>query len=108
MSEQNVDLSQIRGDWHFDCRYVTNAMDQTVKRLLKNWRALKSKAPAPGEVAMDGALMEEFLEACRQTRALTDDINLMRETQPAKRAAGKARSKGKARRASARTSRKRK
>lgn len=93
MSEHTVDLSQIRGDWHFHCRYVTNAMDQTLKRLLKDWRALKAQAPVAGEVPMDGPLMEEFLEACRQTRALTDDIRLMCEAQPAKRAVGKTKGK---------------
>ncbi len=86
MSEHKVDLSQIRGDWHFHTRYVTNAMDQTLKRLHKTWRALLARAPAEGEVPMSGPLMEEFLEACRQTRALTDDIRLMGETQPAQKA----------------------
>ena len=46
MSEHKVDLSQIRGDWHFHTRYVTNAMDQTLKRLHKTWRALLARAPA--------------------------------------------------------------
>jgi hypothetical protein len=94
MSEHKVDLSQIRGDWHFHSRYVTNAMDQTLKRLQKTWRALKARAPAAGEVAMDGALMEEFLEACRQTRGLTDDIRLMSEARPAQKAAPKPRKAG--------------
>lgn len=88
MSEHKVDLSQIRGDWHFHCRYVTNAMDQTLKRLQKTWRALNAQAPAAGEVPVDGALMEEFLEACRQTRALTDDIRLMSEARPAQKSQG--------------------
>lgn len=90
MSEPTVDLSSIRGDWDFHARYVTNAMDQTLKRLHKSWRALKARAPAAGQVPVTGELMEEFIEACRQTRALTDDILLMRDTQPTqKRAAGK-------------------
>ncbi|MCB1625337.1 MAG: hypothetical protein KDI32_12170 [Pseudomonadales bacterium] len=84
MSEPTVDLSSIRGDWDFHTRYVTNAMDQTLKRLHKNWRALKAQAPAAGQVPVTGELMEEFIEACRQTRALTDDILLMRDTQTAK------------------------
>jgi hypothetical protein len=33
---------------------------------------------------MDTELMEEFIEACRQTRALTDDILLLKDTKPAK------------------------
>jgi hypothetical protein len=88
MSEQAVDLGAIRGDWDFHARYVTNALEQTLKRVHKTWRSLKAQAPAAGLVPMDGELMEQFLEACRQTRALTDDILLMQETRPAK--AGKA------------------
>lgn len=83
MSEAGVDLSAIRGDWDFHARYVTKALDQTLKRVAKSWRALKAKAPAAGQVPVDGALMEEFIEACRQTRALTDDILLLQETRPA-------------------------
>jgi hypothetical protein len=94
MSEHKVDLSQIRGDWHFHCRYVTNAMDQTLKRLQKTWRALNARAPAAGEVPVDGVLMEEFLEACRQTRALTDDIRLMSEAKPEQKAQGKPKTAG--------------
>ena len=84
MSEHGVDLGAIRGDWDFHACYVTNAMEQTLKHLHKTWRALKKTSPAPGQVPFDGALMEEFLEACRQTRALTDDIALMQETRPAR------------------------
>ncbi len=87
MTEPTVDLGAIRGDWDFHTRYVTNAMEQTLKRLHKSWRALKMRAPAAGQVPMDGELMDEFIEACRQTRALTDDILLMRDTKPAKRTA---------------------
>jgi hypothetical protein len=83
MSDTGVDLSAIRGDWDFHARYVTNALDQTLKRVAKSWRALKAKAPAAGQVPVDDALMEEFIEACRQTRALTDDILLLQENRPA-------------------------
>jgi hypothetical protein len=86
MSEQVVDLGAIRGDWDFHARYVTNAMEQTLKRVHKTWRSLKAQAPDAGLVPMDSELMEQFLEACRQTRALTDDILLMQETKPAKAA----------------------
>ena len=89
MSEQVVDLGAIRGDWDFHARYVTNSMEQTLKRLQKYWRSLKRAAPA-GLVPMDGELMEEFIEACRQTRALCDDLLLMRETKPANKGARKA------------------
>ena len=44
MSEDTVDLSQIRGDWDFHSRYVTNAMEQTLKRQNKLWRELKKKS----------------------------------------------------------------
>ena len=88
MSEHGVDLGAIRGDWDFHARYVTNAMEQTLKRLQTTWRTLKAKSPAEGQVEMDTALMEEFVEACRQTRALTDDILLLKDTKPKKRAGG--------------------
>jgi len=94
MSENSVDLSQIRGDWDFHCRYVTNAMDQTLKRLHKTWRALQAKSPAAGQVPMDGPLLDDFLAACQETRGLTDDIRLMRSTLPAKRATPKSRRSG--------------
>ena len=95
MSEPQVDLGAIAGDWDFHARYVTNSMDQTLKRLHKTWRALKARSPSAGQVPMDGALMEEFIEACRQTRALTDDILLMQDTRPVKRAKSAARRPGK-------------
>ncbi|HEY0940228.1 MAG TPA: hypothetical protein VGE08_09045 [Steroidobacter sp.] len=97
MSEPVVDLGAIRGDWNFHARYVTKAMEQTLKRTQKLWRALQANAPAEGEVPMDHPLMEEFIEACRQTRALTDDVLLLQETKPApgRKPAGKSRaSKG--------------
>jgi hypothetical protein len=91
MAEQPVvDLGAIRGDWNFHARYVTNALEQTLKRANKLWRELKANSAAADEVPMDGALMEEFIEACRQTRALTDDVLLLRDTKP--EAAAKARS----------------
>ena len=86
MSEPTVDLGAIRGDWAFHARYVTNSLEQTLKRLHKYWRSLKRQAPVAGQVPMDGPLMDEFIEACRQTRALTDDVLLMRETKSTKRA----------------------
>jgi hypothetical protein len=90
MSEPVVDLGAIRGDWNYHARYVTNALEQTLKRTNKLWRALKAKSPAEGEVPMDDALMEEFIESCRHTRALTDDVLLLQETRPAKRAKARA------------------
>jgi hypothetical protein len=96
MSDKAVDLGQIRGDWDFHSRYVANALEQTLKRVNKYWRNLKRAAPAKGQIPVSGPDVEEFVEACRQTRALCDDIALLEETAPAKR--GKARRGAKARR----------
>lgn len=90
MSEHVVDLGAIRGDWDFHARYVTHSMEQTLKRLQKYWRALKRRSPAAGLVPMEGELVDEFIEACRQTRALCDDLLLMRETKATKKGARKA------------------
>ena len=95
MSEPVVDLGAIRGDWNFHARYVTNAIEQTLKRTAKLWKALKASSPSEGEVPMNDPMMEEFIEACRQTRALTDDVILLQETRPA--AAKKSRGKSKRR-----------
>ena len=90
MSSDKVDLSQIRGDWDFHSRYVTNAMEQTLKRANKYWRELKKASRKKGQVPVDGELMEEFIEACMQTRALTDDYLILNECKPAaKKKAGK-------------------
>ena len=69
MTDKTVDLGQIRGDWDFHARYVANAMEQTLKRVNKSWRNLKRAAPTAGQVPVSGAVMDEFIEACRQTRA---------------------------------------
>jgi len=90
VSSDKVDLSQIRGDWDFHSRYVTNAMEQTLKRANKYWRELKKASRKQGQVPVDGELMEEFIEACMQTRALTDDYLILNECKPAsKKKAGK-------------------
>ena len=88
MSEHAVDLGAIRGDWEFHARYVTNAMESTLKRVHRAWRGLKGKASAAGSVPMTGDLMLEFLEAVRQTRALTDDILLLQDTMPTPKKGG--------------------
>lgn len=95
MSDHGVDLGAIRGDWDFHARYVTNAMEQTLKRAQKYWRALKARSPGAGLVPVDGDLMEGFIEACRQTRALTDDFLLLQETRPATRSKAPAKRPGK-------------
>ena len=92
MSSDKVDLSQIRGDWDFHSRYVTNAMEQTLKRANKYWRELKKTSRKKGQVPVDGELMEEFIEACMQTRALTDDYLILNECKPS----GKKKAKKKA------------
>lgn len=80
--EVHEDLSQIRGDWNFHMRYATNAIEQTITRLNKVWEEMKANAPAEGEVAVDTDLCEEFIEACRQTRGLTDDLVTLRKCKP--------------------------
>ncbi len=80
--EVKADLSQIRGDWNFHMRYATNAIEQTVSRLTKVWEEMKANAPTEDEVAVDTDLCEEFIEACMQTRGLTDDLITLRECKP--------------------------
>ncbi len=48
MSEGEVDLSQIRGDWNFHINYVNNAVNQTLKRALSMWK------PVAGD--LDGSI----------------------------------------------------
>jgi hypothetical protein len=89
VSGDKVDLSQIRGDWDFHSRYVCNAMEQTLKRANKYWKALKQASSKKGQVPVEGPLMDEFIEACMQTRSLTDDFLILAECQtPAKQKAG--------------------
>ena len=38
-----VDLSQIRGDWHFHLNYLTNAINQSLVRAQKMWREVKDE-----------------------------------------------------------------
>lgn len=105
MSEGNIDLSQIRGDWKFHIDYLQNAVDQTLKRLVKDWGELGGDADidtAVGQQAQiwadlkantndrgtiptaDGRL-EEFIAACRDARARceayqdSDDSELVEE-----------------------------
>jgi len=95
VSSDKVDLSQIRGDWDFHSRYVTNAMEQTLKRANKYWRELKKASRKKGQVPVDGLLMEEFIEACMQTRALTDDYLILNECKPAGKKKAKKKTKKK-------------
>jgi hypothetical protein len=79
VSGNKVDLTQIRGDWDFHSRYVCNAMEQTLKRTNRFWKALKKASSKKGQVPVDGLLMDEFIEVCMQTRAITDDFLILAE-----------------------------
>lgn len=59
MSEQQVDYSMIRGDWHFHMNYVSHAVDQTLIRAAKLWAALGGKST---EAALDAEYAR--LKAC--------------------------------------------
>ena len=92
MSESGVDLSQIRGDWKFHMDYVQNAVDQTLKRQVKNWgelggdtaidaavtrqveiwAALKGEANDKGTIPTTDGRLEEFIAACREAKPLCD------------------------------------
>jgi len=107
VSSEKVDLSQIRGDWDFHSRYVTNAVEQTLKRVNKSWRQLKAASRKKGQVPVDGPLLEEFREACAQTRALCDDYLILAETQEQpKRRKKKTKKKAKKKAAAKKTTRK--
>ncbi|MDH3510897.1 MAG: hypothetical protein OER85_08550 [Gammaproteobacteria bacterium] len=97
MSEQGVDLSQIRGDWHFHMNYVSNAITQTMKRQLSSWADLKtdvsddsidqavgreaemwaeitSKVDAKGAIEIGSDLIPEFIKICRDTFPACDAL----------------------------------
>ena len=97
MSEQGVDLSQIRGDWKFHMDYLTNAVTQTMKRQLKDWGELSAGANNAGiEQAMTrqqalwdelianandkgtiptaDSKVDEFIAACREAKPLCDEF----------------------------------
>jgi hypothetical protein len=82
VSEPEVDLSQIRGDWDFHSRYVTNAMEKTLRRLNKEWKALKKASRKKGQVPVDGQLMEDFIESVYQARGITDDYHILADCKP--------------------------
>ncbi len=97
MSEQGVDLSQIRGDWKFHMDYLTNAVTQTLKRQMKSWGELSASVNDAGieqAVARQEALwdelianandkgtiptadskVDEFIAACREAKPLCDEF----------------------------------
>jgi hypothetical protein len=105
VSGDKVDLSQIRGDWDFHSRYVCNAMEQTLKRTNKYWKELKKASTKKGQVPVEGPLMDEFIEACMQTRSITDDFLILAECKtPSKKASASKKKAKSAKSAAARKS----
>lgn len=95
MSEQGVDLSQIRGDFTFHLNYVANAVTQTMKRQVSSWadlgvsnddidQAVSREAEMWGEISSNltdkGAIdikgdnIPEFIELCRGTFPACDAL----------------------------------
>jgi hypothetical protein len=97
MSEQGVDLSQIRGDWYFHMNYLSNAITQTMKRQVSSWADLKAEAPNDeieqavgreaemwaeiastlndkGTVDIKSDQIPEFIELCRSTFPACDAL----------------------------------
>jgi hypothetical protein len=96
MSEQGVDLSQIRGDWKFHMDFLTNAITQTMKRQMKDWGEVSASANNAGleqAMARQDALwnellanandkgtiptadskVDEFIAVCREAKAVCDE-----------------------------------
>jgi hypothetical protein len=99
MTERQVDLSQIRGDWHFHINYLANAIDATIRRSLTLWDAVQGEADAEhvgqlvkrqaeiwgqvtadrdsqGTIKTDGSLLDEFMEVCRSTKEPCDALEV--------------------------------
>ena len=97
MSEQGVDLSQIRGDWKFHMNYLTNAVTQTLKRQLKYWGELSASAinagieqamtrqkvlwdelianvNDKGTISTSDSKVDEFIAVCREAKSLCDEF----------------------------------
>lgn len=92
MSEGNVDLSQIRGDWKFHIDYVQNAIDRTLERLAKTWAGLgndsevdaavnqqiklwselKADVNDKGTIPTADVRLDTFIAACRDAKPLCD------------------------------------
>jgi len=90
MSEQEVDLSSIRGDWYFHFNYLVNAVEQTQKYQMKVWRKIKSLRDKDGIVSAEhDDLIQEYIEAVRMTNSFMDDFIMMCEQRPAKKLAKK-------------------
>jgi hypothetical protein len=105
MSEQGVDLSQIRGDWKFHIDYLTNAINWTMKRQMELWGQLSASASQPGieqAVAKQKAIWDalvanandkgtiptadagilDFIANCREAKPLCDAFEDSDDSQP--------------------------
>jgi len=97
MSEGQVDLSQIRGDWKFHMNYVTNAITQTLKRQKRLWDELDAGVRSPdldeavqqqqmlweqlingsdsnGTIPLADQLLSDYIDACRSSRSICDAV----------------------------------
>jgi hypothetical protein len=81
MSEQGVDLSQIRGDWKFHIDYLINAVTQTLKRQMGNWVELSERvdnAAIDASVKRQVAIWDELLATANEKGTIpTADSNLI-------------------------------
>ncbi len=85
MSDQEVDLSSIRGDWYFHMNYLINALEQTQKFQMKLWRKIKASRDVDGIPPVEqDELIGEFIEAVRMTNSFMDDLIMMAEQRPKK------------------------
>jgi len=109
MSDQEVDLSQIRGDWYFHFKYLINAVEQTQKHQMKVWRKLKAALDKDGILPADQVeLIEQFTEGVRMTHSFMDDFDILESTRPAKKKAKKKAAKKKAKKKATRKKAKKK
>ena len=97
MSEGNVDLSQIRGDWKFHMDYLTNAVTQTMARQMKLWGELSGKVKDTdidravkkqtalwaelnanvndkGTILTTDARYDEFIQVCNDAKVICDEL----------------------------------
>ncbi len=89
-----VDFSQIRGDWHFHIDYLSNAVEQTLVRVLKLlpkvkddvgsdisalvqkqsevWTQFRKDRDPKGSINVANPLLDEFFALAKQTKAPCD------------------------------------
>lgn len=90
-----VDLSQIRGDWHFHLNYLTNAIKQSLVRAQKMWGDVKdevndatigkfvdqlgdswARLEATGNdkdpIDITSPILNEFMDICTRSKAPCD------------------------------------